>query len=94
MICENDGEPGCMGTPTALLHTELVDSQEYLPGSEIIFCKKIRLLKVGKGEYWRGGDFVIGSVCQICLSACLVCLQTAQIGDRDELGWIGGRWSR
>ena len=32
--CENDVGPGCMGTPTALLHMELVGSQEYLPGSE------------------------------------------------------------
>ena len=45
MICENDGEPGCMGTPTALLHTELVDSQEYLPGSEIIYFKRSEDLK-------------------------------------------------
>ena len=45
LICENDGEPGCMGTPTALLHTELVDSQEYLPGSEIIYFKRSEDLK-------------------------------------------------
>ena len=30
-------EPGCMGTPAALLHMELVGSLEYLPSSEIIY---------------------------------------------------------
>ena len=48
LICENHFGPGYMGTPTALLHTELVGNQEYLPGSERkLFCHRCEGAKKG-----------------------------------------------
>lgn len=53
-------EPGYMGTPTALLHTELVGNQEYLPGSagvaELCWVVAGQVENQGQGGPGSGSD--------------------------------------